>query len=38
MKQLIGKWKRRKDGTMIMKWKKRKVKPLSILDILATPE
>ena len=38
MKQLTGKWKRRKDGTMVMKWKRRKVHPLSILDIVTTEE
>lgn len=32
MKELTGKWKIKKDGTWAIKYKKRKVKPLSILD------
>jgi hypothetical protein len=35
MKQMTCKWKRRKDGTMVMKWKRRKVRPLTILDVLS---
>lgn len=35
MKQFSGKWKMAKDGTMVMKWKRRKVKPLTVLDIVA---
>ena len=31
MKQLTGKWKIKDDGTWKIKYKKRKVKPLSIL-------
>lgn len=31
MKQLTGKWKIKDDGTWKVKYKKRKVKPLSIL-------
>ena len=34
MKQFSGKWKVKKDGTMILKWKKRKVKPLTSNDLL----
>lgn len=34
MKQFSGKWKIKKDGTMVLKWKKRKVKPLRSLDLL----
>lgn len=31
MKQLIGKWKySKKRGTWIMKWKRRKVKPINL--------
>jgi hypothetical protein len=26
MKQFSGKWKVKKDGTMVLKWKKRKIK------------
>jgi hypothetical protein len=34
MKEFSGKWKIKKDGTMILKWKKRKVKPLTLNDLL----
>lgn len=34
MKELTGKWKINKDGTWAVKYKKRKVKPISILDIV----
>jgi len=34
MKQFSGKWKVKKDGTMILKWKKRKVKSLILNDLL----
>ena len=33
MKILSGKWKMTKDGTMVMKWKKRRTHPLTVLDI-----
>jgi hypothetical protein len=33
MKQFSGKWKVKKDGTMVLKWKKRKVNSLKVLDI-----
>lgn len=33
MKQFSGKWKVKKDGTMVLKWKKRKVGSLKPLDI-----
>jgi hypothetical protein len=32
MKEFSGKWKIRKDGSMFLKWKKRKVNPLEHLD------
>jgi hypothetical protein len=34
MKELTGKWKIKKDGTWVIKYKKRKVNPLAILDII----
>lgn len=30
MKEFSGKWKVKKDGSMIIKWKKRKVEPVNI--------
>jgi hypothetical protein len=38
MKELTGKWKIKKDGTWAIKYKKRKVRPLSILDIAQDSE
>jgi hypothetical protein len=34
MKEFSGKWKIKKDGTMVLKWKKRKVKPLILKNLL----
>jgi len=34
MKVFCGKWKRDKSGALVMKWKRRKVKHLTVLDVL----
>jgi hypothetical protein len=38
MKQFSGKWKVKKDGTMVLKWKKRKVGSLKPLDMVNEKE
>jgi hypothetical protein len=38
MKELTGKWKIKKDGSWAIRYKKRKVKPLSILDTIQHSE
>lgn len=38
MKELTGKWKIKKDGSWAIKYKKRKVRPLSILDTIQHSE